>query len=184
MRTGKAKKKSGYLTLFLGLAIFFSVILYTCLDKSVFNGKKELPQREIFSQSITTPDEPIFFKEGELLFLDKKTKKKIVQIDIEIADTPYERATGLMYRRSMPDTVGMLFIFKQSQPLFFWMKNTYIPLDIIFVDKHMQIVTIQKNTKPLSGNPIPSYEYAMYVVEVNAGFCDKNGITIGDYIVF
>jgi uncharacterized membrane protein (UPF0127 family) len=84
----------------------------------------------------------------------------------------------------MPDTAGMLFIYKQSQKLFFWMKNTYIPLDIIFVNENMQIVTLWKNTKPLSEKTIPSYQFSKYVVEVNAGFCDKYDIKLGDYITY
>jgi hypothetical protein len=64
------------------------------------------------------------------------------------------------------------------------MRNTYIPIDIIYVNENMQIVTMQKNTMPLSDKPIPSYKNSMYVVEVNAGFCDKYGINIGDYINF
>jgi len=184
MITNKDKKKWGILTLFLGLAIFLIVISYIYLDKNGFSEKKEIPKKEIFSESAKTNNEPKFFKDGKLIFFNKKTKKKIAQIDIEISDTPYEIAIGLMYRRSMPDTAGMLFIFNQSQPLFFWMKNTYIPLDIIFVNENMQIVTIQKNTKPLSEKPILSYRDSMYVVEVNAGFCDKNGISVGDHILF
>lgn len=89
-----------------------------------------------------------------------------------------------MFRRSMPDTAGMLFIFEQSEPQVFYMKNTYIPLDIIFVNENSQIVTIQKNTKPLSDKLIPSYMDSLYVVEVNAGFCDTHGIHIGDSIIF
>jgi len=64
------------------------------------------------------------------------------------------------------------------------MKNTYIPLDIIFVDENMRIVRIQKNNKPLSEELIPSLMKARFVVEVNAGFCDEQSIEVGDYIKF
>ena len=64
------------------------------------------------------------------------------------------------------------------------MKNTYIPLDIIFANGNMQILTIHKNTKPLSEKLIPSYGDSLYVVEVNAKFCDKYGIRVGDYFRF
>lgn len=187
-KTKKSERKWNSIILFLGLLIFLFAISYVYLypDKSDFNEKK-LSQKEVFSissKSSKTNDETKFIKEGKLAFLNRKTKKTIIEIDIEIADTPYERAVGLMYRRSLPTKAGMLFIYEQSKPRFFWMKNTYISLDIIYANENMQIVTIQKNQKPLSEKPISSYRDSMYVVEVNAGFCDKYGINIGDYINF
>ena len=121
-------KKLGSLYLFLALAILLSVTL--CMN--VLCGEKVVSKKDIFSNPAKAANnEPKFIKEGQLIFLSGKTKEIIIQIDIEIADTPHEIATGLMYRRSMPNTAGMLFIYKQSQQLFFWMKNTYIPLDIM-----------------------------------------------------
>lgn len=125
-----------------------------------------------------------FIKEGELTFLEKDNKKTIIKIDVEIADSDYERTRGLMYRKSIQDNAGMLFIFENSGPRSFWMRNTYIPLDIIFADEKKQIVTIYKKTEPLSYNPIQSKKNAKYVVEVNAGFCDKHRIGVGDSIAF
>jgi uncharacterized membrane protein (UPF0127 family) len=134
--------------------------------------------------SLRPVEEPTFIKQGELKFLRKGTKQKIAQIDIEIADDPKEITTGLMFRHFMPDRAGMLFIYEKNQPVVFWMKNTFIPLDIIFVDEHMQIVTIKKNAQPLSEKLIPSIHDAMYVVEVHAGFCNRYGIKIGDYLSY
>jgi len=136
------------------------------------------------SGSGTSTQEPQFTKEGVLSFLEHDTAEEIVQIDIEIADTTAERTQGLMYRQSLPADAGMLFIFDSPRPLSFWMKNTYIPLDIIFVGETKEIVSIAKNTTPLSESPIPSGADAMYVVEVNAGFCDTHGIQQGDSITF
>lgn len=127
---------------------------------------------------------PGFTQEGSLRFVRKGSGEVIRQIDIEIADNDTERSKGLMYRSSMPDSVGMLFIFEVSEPQSFWMKNTLVPLDIIYVDENKQIVTIQANTKPLSEEPIPSYRSAQYVVEVVAGFCQRYGIKEGDSIAF
>jgi uncharacterized protein len=129
-------------------------------------------------------DEPQFLKEGELIFLEKNGKKRITKIDIEIADTDYERTRGLMYRHSLPENAGMLFIFGSSEPRSFWMRNTYISLDIIFADEKKQIVQIYKKTTPLSYAAIQSKKIAKYVVEVNAGFSDNHGITVGDLIRF
>ncbi len=164
------------------LTAFLSIVLGIYPNTNIINGKKEEPLKNISPVSLQPVNEPKFLKEGELAFLNKKTMKKIGQIDIEIADTPREIAAGLMNRRSMPDTSGMLFIFKHIRPWFFWMRNTHIPLDMIFVDKDMQIVMIEKNTKPLSDERIPLHRDTLYTIEVKAGFCDKHGIDIGDFI--
>ncbi len=89
-----------------------------------------------------------------------------------------------MYRTILPDTAGMLFIFENSELRSFWMKNTYIPLDIIYVNENKQIVTIHRHTKPHTEDSVLSYKNAMYVVEVNAGFCDKYNIEENDLISF
>jgi hypothetical protein len=87
-----------------------------------------------------------------------------------------------MYRRSMSDTQGMLFLFNESVPQSFWMRNTFIPLDIMFEDENLTITTIHENTQPLSDKSIPSNGNARYVVEVNGGFTKKHGLKIGDKI--
>ena len=168
------------------LFLFLIIFLLTFIsDTATAEDKdKEMLPIHVFLKSENLIIDTKFIKEGILTFHDQTTKKIITQIDIEIADNREKREIGLMYRRSLPDKAGVLFIYKKRQPLSFWMKNTYIPLDIIFVDEDMKIVTISKNTKPLSEDPIPSYRYSMYVIEVNAGFCDKYGIQIGDYIKF
>jgi len=168
--------------LFLLLIIFsFTFISDTT---AVEDKNKEISVINVLLKSENLLIDSKFIGEGILTFYDKTTRKIIIKIDIEIADNPDKIEIGLMYRRSLPDKAGVLFIFKQSQPLSFWMKNTYIPLDIIFADENMQIVMIYKNTKPLSEDSIPSYRDSMYVIEVNAGFCDNYGIKSGDYIKF
>lgn len=121
-------------------------------------------------------------KEGEVVFLhgDKRVRK----IDVEIAENDAEREKGLMFRPYLSDSVGMLFIFNESSPQSFWMKNTMISLDIIYVDSDKKIVSIQKNAKPYSEESLPSFGNAQYVVEVNGGYCDKYGIQVGDAITF
>jgi uncharacterized protein len=123
-----------------------------------------------------------YVKEGEVIFWKKD--QKIRKIDVEIAENEAERAKGLMYRSYIPDSVGMLFIFDRPEPQGFWMKNTSIPLDIIYVDENKKIVSIAKNTKPYSEESIPSLGNAQYVVEVNAGFTDRHNIQSGDAISF
>jgi uncharacterized protein len=134
------------------------------------------------TQTITdnsTVAEPPFMKEGELTFLKNQEK-----VTIEIADNEQETTQGLMYRRMMPDSCGMLFIFPNSEPRNFWMKNTYIPLDILFLDDSKKIITIQANRTPFSEEQIPSFENAKYVLEVNAGYCQRKGVMKGDMVAW
>ena len=122
-----------------------------------------------------------FEKEGELTFTDS-LGNDIINIDIEISDNEYERQLGLMNRKSMEETQGMLFIFNNEQPQSFWMRNTLISLDMLFINKNKEIVTIHKNTEVLSPRSYPSTEPSMYVVEVIGGFTDKYEIATGDKI--
>jgi uncharacterized membrane protein (UPF0127 family) len=140
--------------------------------------------RNIVATTIVTDDGPKFTKEGELYFLSKINNDTLRKIDIELATTNQERAQGLMDRKSMTDDQGMLFIFPAAEEQSFWMKNTYISLDIIYADDHKEIVSVQKYTTPLSEESLPSFKKAQYVLEVNAGFCDKYHIAYGDKITY
>lgn len=122
-----------------------------------------------------------FKKQGEVYFQDS-LKNLVKKIDIEIAETEDKRHLGLMYRENMQEDQGMLFIFPAEDLESFYMKNTIIPLDIIFVNAKKQIVKIHKNTEPFSEKSLPSLKPAIYVVEVNAGFTDKYKIKEGDLI--
>jgi hypothetical protein len=122
-----------------------------------------------------------FKKEGELTFVDS-IGSPIIKIDIEIADNDYERQLGLMNRESMEEMQGMLFLFPQEEIQSFWMRNTLFSLDILFINNKKEIVTIHKNTKPLSEQSYPSSEPAIYVLEVNAGFCERHNVKLGDKI--
>ena len=127
---------------------------------------------------------PVFKKEGELLFISKDNNETLAVIDIEIADTDQKTMQGLMYRSSMPQNAGMLFLMPREEVQGFWMRNTYIPLDMIFVNSHKEIVTIHPNTTPMLESSYISTAPALYVVEVNGGFCNKNNIKVGDTIEF
>lgn len=123
----------------------------------------------------------MFQKEGELTISDSTNVRKAV-IDLEIADTDYERQLGLMKRVSMEENQGMLFIFPADAMQSFWMRNTLISLDMIFINSNKKIVTIHKNTKVLSDQSYPSTSPARYVLEVNAGFTAKHGVQVGDQV--
>lgn len=115
------------------------------------------------------------------------TEKGEVKINVEIADSVMKHQIGLMNRTSMDYKSGMIFIFGSERPRSFWMKNTLIPLDMIFVDSNFKIVNITKQAQPckiITCEVYPSGVSAMYVVEVNGGFVDDKGIRIGDQIKF
>jgi uncharacterized membrane protein (UPF0127 family) len=127
--------------------------------------------------------EPQFVKEGMLSFTEGDGDT-IRTINIEIADNMNERTRGLMYRSNMSDDQGMLFIFDREEEQSFWMKNTKISLDILYVNSQQEIITIYRHTQPYSESPIPSFKPARYVIEVKAGFCDAFGVEEGDRVVF
>ncbi len=126
---------------------------------------------------------PQFKKEGEL-YLVKAAGDTIRKIDIEIADIESERTIGLMHRRSMPDTQGMLFIFEREEPRSFWMRNTLIGLDILYIKQDGTIESIAKYCVPKSEKSIPSRGPALYVLELIEGFCDIHGVEVGDKVDF
>jgi uncharacterized membrane protein (UPF0127 family) len=103
----------------------------------------------------------------------------ISEIRVAVVDTDEERNMGLMDVRDLPQDRGMLFIFEREAPLTFWMANTPLSLDIIYVNKEKEIVTIHANTPPLSEQNFDSSSDAMYAIEVNAGYCLRHDIREG-----
>ncbi|WP_406684764.1 DUF192 domain-containing protein [Seonamhaeicola sp. MEBiC1930] len=128
--------------------------------------------------------EVTFKKEGELTINKIITDSSTVTIDIEIADTDFDIQTGLMYRNSMKTNQGMLFVFNDETKRFFYMKNTKIPLDLIFINANKRIVSFQKNAKPFDESSLPSGVPAKYVLEINAGLIDTWNLSVGDSIVY
>lgn len=101
--------------------------------------------------------------------------------DVEIADSPDELTQGLMFRESMPDDHGMLFVFPDSAKRTFWMKDTLIPLDIIFLDDSFTVINVE-HALPCEADPCPHYESAAlskYVLEINGGLAEKLKINSG-----
>ncbi|WP_245622346.1 DUF192 domain-containing protein [Litoreibacter arenae] len=101
---------------------------------------------------------------------------------VEIADDAQERATGLMNRKSLPTLSGMLFVYERPQPLAFWMRNTLIPLDIIFVEPTGRIAKIHPNAVPLDETPIPGGDGLSHVLEIGGGLAARFGISEGDIL--
>jgi hypothetical protein len=123
----------------------------------------------------------MFKKQGECM-ITNHYDKPIVSIDIEIADDDSKREVGMMGRPTMEERQGMLFVFEEEQMASFWMKNCILPLDMIFINKLGEIVTICKNTTPFSEQAYSATAMTLLVLEVNAGFTDKYGIKEGDRI--
>ena len=167
-------KKQIIIIITIIIAISISTIIYFA------NKPKVKPQDTVSPKT----EEPVFKKQGELSFINATDNKATNTISIEFAKDEYSREKGLMYRRSMEEKQGMLFFFEDAAPRNFWMKNTYISLDIIYIGEDKKIVSIQKSAIPLSEESLPSYKNAMYVLEVIAGFTDKYGIKEGDEIQF
>jgi uncharacterized membrane protein (UPF0127 family) len=121
----------------------------------------------------------------------KKVKIKEIEISVEIADTMLKRAQGLMFRESLPENSGMLFIFQKKGVYPFWMANTKIPLDIIWIDENLKIVYISENTPSCKKSGVAQSlctQYnpkvpALYVLEINANWCKKNRVGVGDSVL-
>ena len=114
--------------------------------------------------------------------LEIATKSGVQVFSVEMATTEEEKTTGLMYRKELPDGKGMLFDFSPEQQISMWMKNTYIPLDMIFIRADGRILRIAENTEPLSTKIISSGGLAKGVLEVIAGTAQKYGIQPGDRV--
>lgn len=135
-------------------------------------------------KKVITQTEVSFTKEGELTIVKSTSDSTIVTLDIEMAKTDYEIQTGLMYRNSMKNNQGMLFVFEGVRERSFYMKNTRIPLDLIFINENKTIVSFQKNAKPMDESSLLSNAPAKYVLEVNAGMVDVWAIGIGDTVSY
>jgi len=155
-------------------------IAIACMTLSLFSCKTEPKNEQNLVKEVT------FTKEGELSLYNLKDviPNTITKIDIEIADDDYQIQTGLMYRKSMLNSQGMLFTFTEEAPRSFYMKNTEFALDIIFIDSKNKVVSIQKNAKPLDESSLPSEGPAQYVLEINAGLTDTWNLKKGDSISF
>lgn len=150
--------------------IFFLLLFFNCKDEkqNTSNDKVEVS----------------FKKEGVLHLKESDSDSIIKTLDIEFAQDEYETQTGLMYRTQLGTNQGMLFIFPNVQMRSFYMKNTKIPLDIIYIDEKLQIVSFQKNAKPFDETSLPSEAPAKYVLEINAGLSDEWQLKNGDKIEF
>ncbi len=108
-----------------------------------------------------------------------RNDKSQVSFEVELAVTPKERSRGLMFRESLPPRSGMLFVFDPPQPVAFWMKNTLIPLDMIFLDRVGTVIHVHSHAVPGDLTPIGGGDSVYAVLEINAGLADRYLITPG-----
>lgn len=144
--------------------IFISFLFIACSDTET----SERPATEERTLEYTS----------EVSFIDARGNE-VSTIGVAVADDNDSRTEGLMDVTDLPDDSGMLFIFNENRERNFWMANTPLSLDIIFVNEDFEIIRIHQNTTPYSQDNIPSEKPAKYVVEVNAGYTLRHDITEG-----
>lgn len=137
-----------------------AILVWSCLFALAEDGRKDLPTET-------------------LMILSGETQHRFT---VEVAARDTERARGLMFREHMAQDTGMLFIFEEEGERYFWMKNTPLPLDIIFISEAGRIVSIAADTTPFSEATIPSGKPARFVLELNAGATAELGIEAGDTV--
>lgn len=120
--------------------------------------------------------------DGALEPLTLEAGGKSHPFQVEVMRKDEDRARGLMFRRYMPADRGMLFDFKTEQPVSMWMKNTYLPLDMVFIARNGKIVSVAENTEPLSERIVPSGGAVLGVLELNAGTAARIGLKAGDRV--
>ena len=136
------------------------------------------------SQPAATPDTPV---QPEPSTLPTVTFADGYVVRVEVAATDELRAQGLMYRDRLRDGYGMIFLFNRSDVYPFWMKNTLIPLDIIWIDEKRRVAHVKFNVPPCPGDPCPNFDPgvpARYVLEVAGGVAQKHGLKPGDQLTF
>ena len=126
--------------------------------------------------------EPKFRKDGEGFLISGSDTLKF--LDIEFAKTSEQIQYGMMYRKSMDSNTGMLFFMPRQETQSFYMRNTYVSLDIVFLDRDGRVVSIQKNAQTLSDKSLPSEGPAKYVFEIKGGVSDLIGLKKGDQLIW
>jgi uncharacterized membrane protein (UPF0127 family) len=107
-----------------------------------------------------------------------------LELTVEVADTPDKQSQGLMDRQTLDEDAGMIFVFSDEAQRSFWMQNTYVSLDMLFLSSAKEILYIAENTTPLSTDIISPDVAAQYVLEVNAGYSARHGVNVGDQLSF
>lgn len=183
--TKRRKPKPNYKKAFMVGALFLAMLSFILTSIPNFGGGKSSKAASIPPPTSTnlpsTQSSTTFTKHG-VLSISRKNNPAPLSVDIEVADTEIKRQQGLMHRKHMEPNRGMLFIMDRLKEQNFYMRNTFISLDIIYLDQDKKVVSIAKNTQTLSDTGIPSNGDALYVLEVVAGYAETHGVEVGDQI--
>jgi uncharacterized membrane protein (UPF0127 family) len=164
------------------LLTIISVILISCFfKKNQISQKENLSSNNFLVKSNKNFNQD-FSNYNEVLEIVNENNQLILDFEVAVADNDEKRITGLMNLKKLPEKNGMIFYFP-NQKVDFWMKNTLIPLDIIFIDSDNKIVNIHQNAIPMSEKLISSQKKIVKVLEINAGLVKKYKIKIGDKII-
>jgi len=161
------------------MKIRVSVFIALCLICIGCQDHTEKPQVQEQPSEITDKQEPVN-SGNRVCFIEHC-------FEVELALTKEEHAKGLMYRRELEPDRGMLFIFQEEDYYNFWMMNTYVTLDIIWIDSEKKIVYISRDSKPCTDSLCPTIspgKKAQYVLEITSGAADQVGLQIGDKLTF
>jgi uncharacterized membrane protein (UPF0127 family) len=158
---------------------FYQVAFVLCAIAAVFFINRAFKADIVMAWYGLTDGEPSFKKETVLVLRDETGIEK-ARFDTEVADDEAARELGLMFRRTMADRQAMLFIFEEEQPRAFWMKNTRMPLDIIYFSADSTVVSIKPAATLFSTKPVFSEKPARYVLEVKLGVAKEIGLKPGD----
>ncbi len=153
----------------------FFLFLFTLSTVTQCNGDTDTETAERHAGRTVEPTH-------SLEILNEQQDRVVASVRVALAQTDQERNTGLMDVRHMPFDTGMYFIFENEEPRSFWMANTPLSLDILFVNRQYRIVRIHTRTVPFSERQIRSELPAMYTLEVNAGFVSEHDIREGMYV--
>lgn len=169
MRFRNGHAAARFLTVaFMAALVLFSLVATGC-------GKED--------ESADVTREIPFTPEG-VLDIWRADSTLVTRLVIELAESDEEQAQGLMYRRSLPERAGMLFVSAEPTMRSFWMRNTPLPLDIVFLDDSLRVVNVVKRTTPYSEEHILSTAPAQYVLEVRAGMTDRWGVDSTAYVTW
>ncbi|MEM7651232.1 MAG: DUF192 domain-containing protein [Pseudomonadota bacterium] len=171
-------------TIVLIFAVFAAFTLMPKTDATAENTQPEV-QTEALKQvlEIPTPAQtaPVIFPKDTLVI--EKQNGESISFNVELALNPRHQAQGLMFRTEMAEDAGMLFVFPSLSQLRFWMKNTLIPLDMMFLDEDGTINHIHANATPKDLTPVGPDGFSKAVLEINGGVAEKFGISVGDKVI-
>ena len=176
----RRKPKPNYKKVFMVGALLLAMLSFILTSIPNFGGGRTKSVKAPVNTNAPAPRSSTTFTKQGSLTINRQSNPAPLVVDIEVADTAPKRNQGLMYRRHMEPNHGMLFIMDELKEQSFYMRNTYISLDIIYLDENKKIVSIAKNTETLNDNSIPSNGNALYVLEVVAGYGETHGLQVGD----